>query len=220
MTSSAGATQCHKDGVAGGGVCGDLQTAKGRLASVFPISLYVPNITYRLILLALIGKRIGFAYTHTAVLVHCTSMPPCLLPPAQRILGRHSHGTHGAWCCAGHISPACPVTTTISPTTCAISSPLVPVGLARCPRPCLPSSCLLGVGTAMAARAHGAFAGHISPKCPVTTAVPPAICATSSPLVPVGFALPTALPPPLPDPRPPPWAHHGPMLCAARRKNK
>ena len=31
------------------GVCGDLQTAKRRLASAFPIGLYVPNITCRLI---------------------------------------------------------------------------------------------------------------------------------------------------------------------------
>jgi hypothetical protein len=44
---SAGATQCHKDGVADGGVCGDLQTAKERLASVFPISLCHPNTWHR-----------------------------------------------------------------------------------------------------------------------------------------------------------------------------
>jgi hypothetical protein len=29
-------TRCHRDGVAEGGVCGDLQTAKKRLASAFP----------------------------------------------------------------------------------------------------------------------------------------------------------------------------------------
>jgi hypothetical protein len=44
-----GVTQCHKDGVADGGVGGDLQTAKERLASVFPISPHHPNIWYRLI---------------------------------------------------------------------------------------------------------------------------------------------------------------------------
>jgi hypothetical protein len=48
---SAGATQCHKNDAADGGVCGDLQTAKERaLASVFPIiSLCQPNKWYRLI---------------------------------------------------------------------------------------------------------------------------------------------------------------------------
>jgi hypothetical protein len=46
---SAGETQCHKDSAADGGVYGNLQTAKNRLASAFPISLYVPNIWQGLI---------------------------------------------------------------------------------------------------------------------------------------------------------------------------